>query len=179
MWVIVAMATTAHADPVPAKNQALLLLRILAYDHNLKTRVDSKTATIVIVFKGDADDVASELSGVIREIAKSTTLSGRAIQVARMSFNDKTFDADVAKLKASAIYITPGLSDSISSITATSQARKLLSFCGTADFVASGVSVGFVLADGKPQILVNVPASRKEGADLDVALLKAAKIVKK
>jgi hypothetical protein len=32
---------------------------------------------------------------------------------------------------------------------------------------------------GKPVISVNIPAAKNEGADLDVALLRVAKIVKK
>ena len=182
LLVLVLGTRVAIADPVPTKNQALLLLRILAYDHNLGSRADNKTITILIVSKAgnsDSDDVANELAAVIREIAKSTTLANNTIQVARLAYNDKTFDADVAHYKAAALYLAPGLADNIGTIVATTQSRKLLSFTGIGDWVGLGVSVAFSLDDGRPQILVNVPASRREGADLDAALLKAAKIVKK
>ena len=180
--VLVLWARIGHADGVPAKDQALLMLRILAYDHNLGNRVDNKTVTIVIVSKpgnSDSDDFASDLAGRIKAIAKSTTIMNNSINVVRLAFTDKTFDSDVSRQKAAALYIAPGLSDSVGAITSATAQHKLLSFTGTDDLVGAGVSVGLALDDGRPQILVNLPASRKEGADLDVALLKAARIVKK
>jgi uncharacterized protein DUF4154 len=182
LLALVLGARVAIADSVPTKSQALLLLRILAYDHNLGSRADGKTVTILIVSKAgnsDSDDVANELAGVIREIAKSTTLANNTIQIARLAFNEKTFDADVSRYKAAALYLAPGLGDGVGTIVATTQSRKLLSFTGTSDWVGLGVSVGFALDDGRPEILVNLPASRREGADLDAALLKAAKIVRR
>jgi hypothetical protein len=180
--VVVLLARTAAADFVPPKNQALLLLRILAYDHNLGSRTSNKTATIVVVSKpgnADSESVTGDVATAIKDIAKSTTIANNSIQVIRLSYVDKTFDADVARYKPAAIYLGPGLGDGISAITAITQARKMLSFTGTGDYVGSGVSVGFSLDDGHPQILVNLPAAKREGADLDAALLKAAKIVKK
>jgi hypothetical protein len=179
---IVMFAQPVFADAVPGKNQALLLLRILAYDHNLPNRTDNKKVTIVVLYKSgssDSDDTANEVTNAIRDIGKSTTIANSSIQVVRLAYSDKTFDGDVARTHAAALYVSPGLGDALGTITSTTQSRKLLSFSGSQDYVSSGVSVGFSLDDGKPTILVNIPASRNEGADLDVALLRMAKIVKK
>jgi len=178
---VLGMPRLAGADAVPAKNQALLLLRILAYDHNLPNRIDNKTVTIVVVSKGgntDSEDTASELVAVIRELAKSTTVANNAINVVRLAYTDKTFDAEITKLKAAELYVSPGLGDAIVNIAGVTQQRKLLTFTGSADYVVT-LAVGFSLYEGKPTILVNIPASRAEGADLDPALLRVAKIVKK
>jgi hypothetical protein len=172
----------AVAETLPSKNQALLLLRILAYDHKLSDRVDNKKVTIYIVHKtsaAESEDPANEMVSMLREIAKSTKLSGNAIQVVKVAFNDKTFDADIAKVKAAAVYVAPSLGDSLSPIMAATAKRKLLSFTGVPEYVNAGISVGFANVDGKPVISVNLPSSRNEGADLDVALLRVAKIVKK
>src|SRR5262245_44651758 len=110
----------ARADSVPVKNQALLLLRILAYDHNLGTRVNDKTVTIVVVSKAgssDSEDLANELVSTVRELAKNTTVSNNAIQVVRLPYAEKTFEADIGKIKAAALYIAPGLGDSVGAIT--------------------------------------------------------------
>lgn len=180
-WVVIGLvvcvlAGRAGADALPAKNQALLLLRILAYDHNIANRVDNKKVSIVVISKTDSDS-AADMVGVLREIAKSTKLAGNAITVSRVTFDEKTFD--LSKLKAAAIYLGPGLGDNVATITAGSQKNKILSFTGVPDYVASGVSVGFSNDNGKPVISVNIPAAKNEGADLDVALLRVAKIVKK
>jgi hypothetical protein len=180
--ILVLTSGIAIADPLPSKNQALLLLRILAYDHKLADRVDNKKVTIYVVHKNGAaesEDPANEMVGVLREIGKSTKLAGNTIQVVKLAFNDKTFADDVAKVKAAALYVSPSLGDSLATIMAVTTKRKLLSFTGVSEYVNAGLSVGFANADGKPVISVNLPASRNEGADLDVALLRVAKIVKK
>jgi len=180
--VLVLMGGTAMAEPLPSKNQALLTLRILAYDHKLGERVDGKRITIYIVHKASAaesEDPANAMVTVLRDIAKSTKLAGNAIQVVKIPFNKDTFDSDIGKVKAAALYIAPSLGDSLGVITSATAKRKLLSFTGVPEYVNAGVSVGFSNVDGKPVISVNLPASRSEGADLDVALLRVAKIVKK
>lgn len=181
-WVVVGLVVAvlggrATADALPAKNQALLLLRILAYDHNIANRVDNKKVTILVISKTDSDSAAADMTSVLKEIAKSTKLSGNSIQVSRVTFDEKSFD--LSKVKAAAIYVAPGLGDNIAAITGGSQKNKMLSFTGSPEFVTSGVSVGFGNDSGKPVIWVNIPAAKSEGADLDVALLRVAKIVKK
>jgi hypothetical protein len=179
-WVVIGLVAAvlggrAAAEPLPAKNQALLLLRILAYDHNIANRVDNKKVTILVVGKSDSD--GADLSNALKEIAKSTKLSGNAIQVSRVTFDEKTFD--LSKMKAAAVSLAPGLSDNVAAITGGSQKSKVLSFTGSPEFVSSGVAVGFGNDSGKPVIWVNLAAAKSEGADLDVALLRVAKLVKK
>jgi hypothetical protein len=172
----------AVAEAPPSKNQALLMLRILAYDHKLADRVDGKKVTIYVVHKSGAaesEDPAVDMIKQLRDIAKSTKIAGNAINVIKLAYNKDTFDADIGKVKAAALYVSPSLGDSLAPIIAVTAKRKLLSFTGVVEYVNAGVSVGFSTSDGKPMISVNLPASRNEGADLDVALLRVAKIVKK
>jgi hypothetical protein len=183
--LVIATLQAAHlasADTVPAKAQAPLVLRILAYDHNLANRANGKKVTIAVVYKAansDSDDAAGELANNIAQIGKTTTLSNNAINVVRIPYSDKTFDADIQRAHASAVYVAPALGNDLGTITATTQSRKLLSFTGNQDYVAAGVSVGFTSDSDRTTILINLPASRNEGADLDVALLRVAKIVKR
>jgi hypothetical protein len=56
--------------------------------------------------------------------------------------------------------------------------RSILSFTSVESLVKSGLSVGLVVRDAKPTILVNLPASKAEGAELDPALLKVSEVLK-
>jgi hypothetical protein len=171
----------AYADGASSKTDALLLLRILAYDHNLPSRIDAKKVTIFVVHRtgGDSEDAATTMANVVRDIAKSTKIAGNSIIVQKLAYNDKTFDTDLGRTRVAAIWLAPGLADAVSTITASTMRRRLLSFSSTVDYVPAGVAIGLGSERGKPVISVNLPASRREGADLDAALLKAAKIVKK
>ena len=180
--LLVLTSRVAAGEPPPSKNQALLLLRILAYDHKLADRVEGKKVTIYVVHKSGAsesENPANEMITTLRAIAKSTKLAGNSIDVIKIAYNKDSFDADVGRVKAAALYVAPNLGDSLGTIIAATSKRKLLSFTGVAEYVNAGISVGFSSADGKPLILVNLRASRSEGADLDVELLRVAKIVKK
>jgi hypothetical protein len=44
-------------------------------------------------------------------------------------------------------------------------------------YVGAGLAIGVALRDGRPHILINLAASRLEGADLASELLKLATIV--
>jgi hypothetical protein len=176
------MGRVAAADVLPSKNQALLLLRILAYDHKLGERVVDKRVTIYVVHKtgvAESEDAANEMVGTLRDIAKTTKLAGNSIQIVKLAYNKDTFDADVGRVKAAALYVAPSLGDTLSPIASVSGRRKLLTFTGVPEYVNAGLSIGFANDNGKPVISVNIPASKNEGADLDVALLRVAKIVKK
>src|SRR5690349_4014315 len=102
LLLLVLTGGRAVAEPLPSKNQALLLLRILAYDHKLGDRVVDKKVTIYVVHKSGAsesEDPANEMVGVLRDIAKSTKLAGNTIQVVKVTYNKDTFDADVGRMK--------------------------------------------------------------------------------
>jgi hypothetical protein len=171
----------AFADGAASKTDALLLLRILAYDHNLATRIDNKRVTIYVVHRsgGDSEEAANAMVNIVRDIAKSTKLAGNAVYIQKLAYNDKTFDADLGRAKIAAVWVAPGLGDVVSGITTATAHHKLLSFSSSVDYVQAGVAIGLGTDGGKPVISVNLPASRHEGADLDAAFLKVAKIVKK
>src|SRR5437868_2515930 len=120
----------AFADGTPSKTDALLLLRILAYDHNLPTRIDNKRVTIFVVHKsgGDSEAAANAMVNIIRDIAKSTKLAGNAVNIQKLAYNEKTFDADLGRAKVAAVWVAPGLADVVSTITSATAHHKLLSF---------------------------------------------------
>jgi hypothetical protein len=48
---------------------------------------------------------------------------------------------------------------------------------GVPHYVEDGLGIGIDLRGGRPEIMVNLVASRAEGGDLDAQLLKLARIV--
>lgn len=173
-------AGRARADQLPAKNQALLLLRILAYDHNLAKRADPKVVTVLVVYKKDASDSESAARGIyaaLQEIARTTTVSGLPVQPVLVPYVAKTFDADASKGKMAAVYLSSGLDDALDSIVKSTRLRSMLSFSGT-DGYSNTVGVVLAVRNGKSAILVNLPVTKEEGAQLDAALLKVAKVKK-
>ena len=65
-----------------------------------------------------------------------------------------------------------------SAITRVSQARQVTTTTGIPDFVRQGVAVGIGQRRGKPQIYINLEASKSEGSEFDASLLRIATVVK-
>lgn len=168
------------AEQLPAKNQALLLLRILAYDHNLTKRADPKVVTVLVVYKADSSESESTARGVyaaVQELSRSTSVGGLPVRALVIPYAAKTFEADATKVKVAALYLSSGLDDTLGAITKVTRRHSMLSFTGAAGYI-DAIGVALTVRDGKSAILVNLPATRDEGAQLDVALLRVAKVKK-
>jgi hypothetical protein len=75
------------------------------------------------------------------------------------------------------IYVSPGNDRNLESILALSKAQKITTTTGVADYVRKGVAVGIGSRQGKPQILINLAASKSEGSEFDASLLRIATVI--
>ncbi len=76
------------------------------------------------------------------------------------------------------LYVGADLGGDAAPILAAAQARKIPTVTlSRAQFQAGG-TLGIVVKDGKPHILVNLPAARTAGMDLDPKLLQLSEVVR-
>jgi hypothetical protein len=54
----------------------------------------------------------------------------------------------------------------------------VVSSSGVESMVRRGLSIGFVERDGRPALLINLPSTKAEGADLDAAVLRLAEVIR-
>jgi hypothetical protein len=162
---------------VGAGNEALLLLRVLAYDRNITKRA-GKVVTVAVVYKpgdGESEQVRGQIANALTEAAKKVTVAGLPVRVVSLGVT-ANLESDLAPMRAAAAYVCPGLGDMVPSISRVTRARSILSFAGTEKYVTSGLSIGLVRRQSKAAILVNLPSSKAEGAALDAALLRVAEV---
>lgn len=174
-------ASRAAADDVPSNLQANFMLRILSFDRNLKTRMTGADVVYVVTFKaGDArsEAIRAEMVANLGQLAQTSNVVGLPIVVKDFPY-DAGFEAKAAGVKAVAVYVCPGLEGELANITNLTRKRSWLSFAMTEPAVAVGIAIGLVVDSGRPTILVNLDASKAEGADLDAGLLRVAKLLKK
>jgi hypothetical protein len=166
---------------LPVSYQAVFLLRVLAYDRNLKTR-SPDTASVLLVYQpGDdsSESAKNDLTHEVNRLAKDLRVADLPIRVSSIAYtNPDDLDSTIGRTKASAVYLCPGLDPAVSAIMAVSRRRSVLSFTGVEPWVRQGFSVGLVARGARPAVLVNLPASKAEGADLDPALLRLAEIIR-
>lgn len=172
----------ARADELSPKQQALLAVRVLAYDRNLRKRVGERTATVVVLFQEGnqtSESVSLDMVGALEDIGATSTVGGLALKVVALAYNSAAeLDAKAAALHPAAVYVCPGLSDAISAITTTAHKRFFLTMTNTGQYIKTGLGIGLLHGEDRPVLIVNLPATKAEGADLDAALLRLANVIR-
>lgn len=176
--VALVTSSVGLAQSVPWANQALLLMRVLAYDRNLATRAGG-SAVIVVVYDSGSDSSRSAktaITAAFEKFASSHTIAGETARVVPVAYGND-FERELAGAKAVAAYLCPSLDGVMSSITRATRSQKVLTLAGERGYVRSGASIGVVPEAGKAKVVVNLEAARAEGADLPAAFLRVAEVL--
>jgi hypothetical protein len=175
-----ALASTAQADVRPSQ-QSVLILRILAYDRNLKTRAGNSVTIAVLYKQGDAESESANRSvgTAIEEVSKGANIAGLPVRVIHIPFTDQNaFEAKAAAERAAAVYVCPGLTAAIPNISAVTRRRAILSISANEGYLSAGLGIGLLMRQDKATVVVNLPATKAEGADLDAGLLRVAEVIR-
>jgi hypothetical protein len=174
-------ARTGRAQTeLPPDRQAVILVRSLAYDNNLKARAGDAVVVAVLFRPGNA---ASESAGEAMarafrglENVKIQELPFRAVALAYPGKGG--LKSAVQSQGIDALYVCAGLEGDLGGIREFSRREHVLTMGARDEFVQSGLSLGVFSVDGKPTITVNLPASREEGAAFGSELLRLARVVR-
>jgi hypothetical protein len=171
--------TSASAYDASAQNKALLILRILSYDHNLRTRAGERVTVMVLHHAYDEESLRAreELIGSLKKMQR-VKVAGLPIAVVSMPYSDtRGLESRLAQTRPAAVFVCPGLDGDLGSISAATRRASALTITTSEPDVRRGLSVAIVRSDGKDRIIINVPAARAEGARFDAGLLQLATIV--
>jgi hypothetical protein len=167
-------------DGVPASRQAVILLRALAYDANLKARARDAVNIAILYRRGHAD--SERTAGSMAKafgVLEATQVSGLPILVSSLPFT--SVDALRKSLSGGGIdlmYVCGGLESELNAVMENTRHMKVLSVGSSPELVRKGLSIGVFEMDAKCTILLNLVASRSEGAAFAADLLRLAKIVR-
>ncbi len=163
--------------PAPEANW---LLRILAYDRNLKQRAGEQVTLALAYSDGDPAS-ARACAELLREIQaipgheQVATMPLRVLVVPLLEVG--SFAARLIQERVAAVFVCPGLSGRIGQISYIARRRHMLSISGNEEDLRGGVSIALRKRDDRHSVVINLPASRAEGADLDAALLRVAEVI--
>ena len=179
--VVLAQPAAAQGMVQPASVQVPIILKVLTYDRQFEARARG-AVTIGIIH--DPTDPASaqamsEVSDTLYE-ARDKTVKRLPIRYFQIEYTGSEDLARFSEEKAiSVYYLAPGLSpEALEGVLEVSHARGITTITGVPDYVERGVSVGIGERRNRPQILINLPASRSEGSEFDASLLRIATVLK-
>jgi hypothetical protein len=171
---LLAASLARAGEDVPIEQQAVILLRALAYDRNIA--VDAGGTVDVAVLAHVGDKSVDRTLAAFRALEKNTC-GGLPVHVHALYYGGA--DEVAGKLAGmDALYVTAGAEADLPAIVALARAQHVTTFGAKQSFVEHGLGLGvFVIAD-KPTILVNVAAAKAEGAQFASELFKIAQAVK-
>jgi len=170
----------ARGQELPPRNQALLLLRVLAYDRNLKARAGTAVTVAVVYRPGDrhSEDRRTALVAAFEEVSRDVVVAGLPVKVEAVGYRDAAdLEARLEAGHATLAYVDPALVRAAPDIAQAAARHGVLSADGSRAMVEAGLAVGVVAQGGKASLLVNLRAARQGGADLDAALLAVSEMV--
>ena len=177
---LVASAAAAPTVEVPPPRQVLILTRALAYDGNLKARAGADLLIAVVGKPGNAasDELASTMGKAFRALG-NVKVQGLAVRAMQLAYKDAAgLTAAIEAQGIDALYVCPGLDAELMGIFEATRKLKVITMASRQDYVQRGLSLGVFAIDGKPTILVNLAASKSEGAAFGSDLLRLAKVIR-
>ena len=174
-----AQNAAAQDVAVPVNVHLPILMKILNFDRNLPPRVQGEIWVGVVYQAGYrvssrvAADVQASVAALPADILGGFPI--RAVPIDLDGVDDLA--ATLAQQRVRVLYVAPLRGVAIGDIVGASRAARVPTMTGVPEYVADGIGVGIDAKGDRPQIVVNVPASRREGADFSSQLLKLARIV--
>jgi hypothetical protein len=174
-------AAAAEAMPFPADVQIALLLKVLTYDRSFQYKAKSGVTIGVVYVPTDPDSVKAK-DEVLKTLARVSDRTIKNLPIKYVALENKdaaSLEKAVRANRVNVFYIAPGNAAGLQGLLKMSKTFAITSATGVPEFVDRGVAIGIgIKADKKPDILINLPASRNEGSDFDASLLRIARVLK-
>jgi NAD(P)-dependent dehydrogenase (short-subunit alcohol dehydrogenase family) len=179
--VMSCLSGTSHAQ-VPIEKQVLILTRSLAYDNNLRARVHAGDKLVVAVLwkagNPGSESAADAPFRAFKAIA-GVKVQSLPLSVVKVAYSSKdALKGAIAAQGIDVLYCGAGLEGDLSALREVSHQVHVLTLAAREEFVHSGLSMGVFSSDGKPTIMVNLAASKEEGASLSSDLLHLATVTR-
>lgn len=162
------------------KQLAAMLLRVLAYDRNLKARSNGKSAPIVVLYQEGnqaSEAMQSDVANALEDLAASVTIAELRVSSLPLSYGHLAeLEAKLTAKRPVAMFVCTGLAEAVPALSSLARKHQVLTMTLTTAYLKAGLSIGFQRGDDHVNILVNLPAARAEGGDLDAALLRLAEV---
>lgn len=165
----------AQEMEVPVAVQMPLLLKVMAYDRQLRTR-SGGTNVLGVAYQGGYRASVDVKEEAWRAASSIGELDGMPITLVAIDLDREDLATALAHNHATLLYVAPLRGLDIRDIITATRGAQVRTLTGMVQYVESGLAVGIRLRGDRPRIFVNQAASRLEGAELSAELLKLAQV---
>jgi hypothetical protein len=183
--LLIACCTAAPAElvaqemAVPVEVQVPLLVKVLAFDRTLAGGGEGDVV-LGILYQGKfrtSANVAEEVRDAVKRLPKAG-IGARPLRLVSIDLDDTTnLGAALARQRITVLYVTPLRAADLRDVREACRAGRVITVTGVPTYVETGLAIGIGSKAERPEIVVNLAASRAEGGDLNAQVLKLARIV--
>ena len=170
----------AQKMAAPAEVQVPLLFKILTFDRRVGTRPPGNVIVIAVVFQTGyrASLVARNQIVDALKAMQDSTISGHPVRwVAVEWIDEEQVRLALIRERTDVVYVTPLRGVELHPLIRTARAAGMTTFTGVPLYVEQGVALSIGIVRERPQIIVNLPATRAEGSDFNSQLLRVSKVI--
>ena len=170
----------AQKMAAPAEIQVPLLFKILTFDRRLATRPPGDVMVIAVVFQTGyrASLVARNQIVDALKAMEDSTISGHPVRwVAVEWIDEEQVRLALIRERTDVVYVTPLRGVELHPLIRTARAAGMTTFTGVPLYVDQGVALSIGIVRERPQIIVNLAATRAEGSDFTSQLLRLCKVI--
>jgi hypothetical protein len=160
--------------------RAVILVRALSYDANLRDRVGQELILAVLGRKGvPASETCSANMRQGFAALGAPKVAGLPLKTTQLWYT--TGEALAAAVTAQGIdvfYHCEGMESDLATVLEVARRHQLLTMSGSEEQVGRGITLGVVFVESRPTLFVNITAARNAGAALSSDLLRVARVVR-
>ena len=176
---LLALGTVPRDMDVPMDVQYPLFLKILAFDRELPKRAGTEIV-IGLLYQERVRQSWLAKDEFMRAVQKSSIkkIHDRPVRVVPIAYDRITSLSEaLAEREIDVLYVAPLRATDLKEIVREVRRQKIMTLTGVPEYVEAGLSVGLALEGDSPEILVNLAASKAEGANFHAQLLRLARLV--
>ena len=166
----------AQEMEVPVAVQMPLFLKVMSFDRQLRTRA-SGTVVIAIVYQNGYRASAAAKDDAWRAASRVREIDRMPVRIVTIDLDRDDLTEELVRSRATLVYLAPVRGVNVKDLSAVTRTLQVTTLTGVLRYLEQGVAVGVRLRGDRPRIVVNLAASRSEGADLAAELLKLAEVL--
>jgi hypothetical protein len=167
-WALLGCATVCAAV-VPVDVQMALFVKIWKLDRNFKT---APVTVVAVLYQESVLESVEARTAVV-----AWTQSAANIRVVAIALDRVSLDEALSNVAVDVFYVAPLRGVDIRQIARIAQKRQIRTITGVPDYAREGISVALGVRNDRPLVIINLEASRAEGAAFQAQLLQLAELV--
>lgn len=163
----------AQEMELPVSIQVPLFLKVISFDR-LRNKLPDTSLVVGVAYQSGFRSSATTRDEVD---AALKVAADRRIRVVMIDLDRDDLGEVLRHQRITILYVAPLRGYSIASIAAAGANAHTITITGVPQYVEQGLAVGARLQGQRPKLMVNLPASRRCGANFTAELLKLAQVI--